>query len=70
MLKYKKSNSVKQLFYAERREHSRKPNCVRDFINELFGDIPKIELFAREEINGWDSWGDEVGIFDAQEAGE
>lgn len=70
MLKYKKSNSVKQLFYAERREHSRKPNCVREFINELFGDIPKIELFAREEIDGWDSWGDEVGIFDAQGAVE
>lgn len=69
MLKYKKSNSVRQLFYAERREHSRKPDCVRGFITELFGDIPKIELFAREEKEGWDSWGDEVGKF-RQEAVE
>jgi site-specific DNA-methyltransferase (adenine-specific) len=26
----------------------------------LFGDIPRIELFAREKHAGWDAWGDEV----------
>lgn len=67
MLKYKKSNKVKQLFYAERREHSRKPGCVRKFIEELFGDIPRIELFARETAQGWDAWGDEVGKLDEGE---
>lgn len=60
MLKYKKSNKVKQLFYAERTEHSKKPSCVRDFIEELFGDIPRIELFARQYADGWDCWGNEV----------
>lgn len=24
------------------------------------GDVPGIELFARERIPGWDCWGDEV----------
>jgi len=24
------------------------------------GDIPRIELFARERIEGWDAWGNEV----------
>jgi site-specific DNA-methyltransferase (adenine-specific) len=60
MLKYKKSNSVKQLFEAERTAHSKKPDCVRDFIVELFGDIPRIELFARQHADGWDCWGNEV----------
>ena len=60
MLKYKKSNSVKQLFEAERTAHSKKPDCVRQFIEELFGNIPRIELFARQHADGWDCWGNEV----------
>ena len=42
------------------REHSRKPDEVRDRIVELMGDIPRIELFARQQVDGWDCWGDEV----------
>lgn len=57
MLKYKKSNSVKQLFYAERKRHSEKPECVYKSICDLFGDIPRIELFARRSVPGWDCWG-------------
>ena len=60
MLKHKKSNSVKQLFEAERTKHSKKPDCVRGFIEELFGDLPRIELFARQHADGWDCWGNEV----------
>lgn len=57
MLKYKKSNSVKQLFYALRTKHSKKPDCVYEFIEELFGEIPRIELFARQSYPGWDCFG-------------
>lgn len=60
MLKYKQSNSVKQLFYAERTKHSKKPDCVRDYITDLFGDLPRIELFARQAVDGWDCWGNEA----------
>ena len=60
MLKHKKSNSVKQLFYSERKSHSKKPDCTRLFIEELFGDLPRIELFARQHADGWDCWGNEV----------
>ena len=67
MLKYKKSNSVKQLFYAERTQHSRKPACVRSFIEELFGDLPRIELFARQRVAGWDCWGNETDKFTKEE---
>lgn len=41
-------------------EHSRKPARVRDLIVQLCGDVPRIELFAREKTAGWDVWGNEV----------
>jgi N6-adenosine-specific RNA methylase IME4 len=41
-------------------EHSKKPDEVRKRIIRLYGDIPRIELFAREKVEGWDSWGLEV----------
>jgi site-specific DNA-methyltransferase (adenine-specific) len=60
MMKYKKINNIKQQVIAERTKHSRKPDIVRNNIEKLFGDIPRIELFARETAVGWDSWGNEV----------
>jgi site-specific DNA-methyltransferase (adenine-specific) len=41
-------------------QHSKKPNIVRDKIIELVGDLPRIELFARAQTDGWDVWGNEV----------
>ena len=40
--------------------HSKKPNVVRERIVELCGDLPRIELFARQYADGWDCWGNEV----------
>lgn len=54
------SKAVKQVVLSKIREHSRKPDEVRDRIVELFGDIPRIELFARQHTDGWDCWGNEV----------
>jgi len=56
----KKSSSIHQVVYEPIREHSRKPDIVRDKIVELCGDLPRIELFARTEIQGWDNWGNET----------
>ena len=56
----RKSKKVKQLVIDKLREHSRKPDCVRDRIVELCGDLPRIELFARQKTDGWDCWGNEV----------
>lgn len=39
--------------------HSKKPDIVRDKIIQLVGDLPRIELFAREKVSGWDAWGNE-----------
>lgn len=54
------SNKVSSCIIAPRREHSRKPDEVRERIVQLFGDIPRIELFARQTFDGWDCWGNEV----------
>lgn len=40
--------------------HSKKPDCVRDKILQLVGDLSRIELFAREKTQGWDVWGGEI----------
>ena len=56
----KKSNNIKSLVFAERTKHSKKPDCVRDRIVELCGDLPRIELFARNKTKGWTVWGNEI----------
>ena len=56
----RQSKSISQIVLAPRREHSRKPDEVRDKIVELCGNIPRIELFARQKTEGWDIWGNEV----------
>lgn len=52
--------SIKQLVVAERTKHSKKPDEVRERITNLLGDLPRIELFAREKSEGWHVWGNEV----------
>jgi len=40
-------------------EHSKKPNIVRNKIIQLMGDLPRIELFARTKVHGWDVIGND-----------
>lgn len=54
------SNKVSQVVDTHIQEHSKKPDIVRDRIVELIGDLPRIELFARQTAEGWDCWGNEV----------
>ncbi len=56
----RRSHSVRQIIDSRIREHSQKPNEIRSRIVELFGDLPRIELFARQKTPGWDIWGNEV----------
>ena len=39
--------------------HSEKPEEMRQLIEET-GLEPRIELFARKKVEGWDCWGNEV----------
>ncbi len=54
------SASVPQLVITPAMNHSRKPDEVRGRIVELMGDLTRIELFARQKVEGWDCWGNEV----------
>lgn len=54
------SASVHQIVNTPVQEHSKKPDCVRDRIVKLMGNLPRIELFARQRVDGWDCWGNEV----------
>lgn len=54
------SKSVHQICDARIREHSRKPEEIRERIVQLCGDLPRIELFARQSAKGWDCWGNEA----------
>jgi N6-adenosine-specific RNA methylase IME4 len=56
------SNAVSSCVISERREHSRKPDEVRDRIVQLLGNLPRIELFARQKTQGWDCWGNDKNL--------
>ncbi|WP_370833565.1 MT-A70 family methyltransferase [Eubacterium ventriosum] len=62
------SKSVPQICDARIMEHSRKPAEIRERIVELCGELPRIELFARDKVKGWDSLGDEMDGKDIREA--
>ena len=51
------SKSERNLWVAPVREHSRKPPCVHEAIERMTSG-PRLELFAREAREGWESWGD------------
>ena len=51
---------VSSVLRERRQEHSKKPAIVREWINKWYPDLTKLELFAREKVAGWDSWGNEV----------
>ena len=56
----KVSSSVHQVVDTHIEKHSKKPNVVKDRIVQLVGDLPRVELFARQPTEGWHIWGNEV----------
>ena len=55
----RKNAGIHQIIYAPIEKHSKKPDIVRKKIIELVGDMPKVELFARQNRDGWDAFGNE-----------
>ena len=53
-------HGISQIVEAPYQGHSRKPPEVRELIVRMLGDVPRIELFARERASGWDAWGNEL----------
>lgn len=55
-----RSHRVHQVIEAPFEGHSKKPDETRRRIVKLLGDVPRLELFARDRAPGWDAWGNEV----------
>ena len=55
-----RAHNVHQIIEAPFEGHSKKPDETRKRIVELLGDVPRIELFARQRADGWDAWGNEA----------
>lgn len=55
-----RSHRVHQIIEAPFEGHSKKPDETRRRIVELLGDVPRLELFARDRAPGWDAWGNEA----------
>tara|TARA_R100000406_G_scaffold95863_2_gene91484 strand:+ start:3527 stop:4075 length:549 start_codon:yes stop_codon:yes gene_type:complete len=54
------ARNVRQFLSKMRGKHSEKPKEVRKRIEQMFPTQNKIELFARERVENWDAWGNEV----------
>lgn len=54
------ARNIRQLIQIHRGQHSEKPSAVIDGITKMFPMQDKIELFARNNYNGWDNWGLEI----------
>jgi N6-adenosine-specific RNA methylase IME4 len=52
----RRNGNVRELIVAPRRQHSRKPDEIRERI-EAYSVGPYYELFARSTRHGWHSWG-------------
>ena len=63
-----RSHSVRSLIDSPVEHHSKKPDVVRDRILQLFGDLPRIELFARQETPGWTAIGNEISGRDIRDS--
>ena len=57
----RRNAGVHQFIISPVEEHSKKPDVTRDKIIELAGDLPRVELFARQKAPGWDVWGKRGG---------
>ena len=58
----RRSASVHSVIVSHIEEHSKKPARVRKEIVKLMGDLPRIELFARQKASGWDCWGNDDAL--------
>ena len=63
-LKSRPSVNVRQLQHIPRSVHSKKPDLIQELISQFFGKAKcKIKLFARQEFEGWQCWGNETNKF-------
>lgn len=51
---------IRQIVKGPRQAHSKKPDEVGQRIVAMYPNARRLEMFARERVDGWDAWGDEA----------
>lgn len=67
--KPKTTRGVRSVVEGPIREHSRKPDEAFAAAEKLMPDARRIELFSRQDRAGWDTWGDDAGLYKASNKG-
>lgn len=62
------SKSIHSVVDSPIEKHSKKPDIIRERIVQLIGDVPRIELFAREQHTGWVCVGNEIDGMDIRDS--
>lgn len=55
-----RDNTISQVIMTKKDKHSKKPSVCYTYLERLYGDISRIEMFARHKRQGWDTWGNQV----------
>jgi len=56
-------HDIRKEFFSPRREHSRKPDECAKWLVDLYGDVTRIEMFARTRRIGWSVFGNQTDKF-------
>jgi N6-adenosine-specific RNA methylase IME4 len=56
------NRAISHIIKAPRGKHSEKPKAINRALDLLLGDVPKIELFARDTFGFWDAFGNELRV--------
>lgn len=51
---------IHTVFREKVKRHSQKPEISFEIMQRLYPDARKLEMYARQEREGWDSWGNEL----------
>ena len=51
---------IHTVFTEQVKRHSQKPEIAYQIIERLYPGVKRLELFARQQRQGWDVWGNEV----------
>ena len=55
--------AIRSVFFAPVREHSRKPDEFYRIVERLYPTANRLELFSREDREGWTCTGNEKGLY-------
>ena len=53
---------IHTVFTEKVQRHSQKPEVSYEIIDRLYPNLNKLELYARMERDGYDSWGNELSV--------